>query len=541
MSDEEPEEIVEKKSVDVFSTDKTQDIISHARNKVMFRFADRNPQHMWEYLNSLIGIIDRHLPPRKDELEELMANPETKLSPDMLQLSVDQQWKWWRFLEGCGFDVDLHGYYKPKGSDLPEVIIQETPMVYNWNIIFGFLDMLYETGSVNVCIGAMKSGKSNMMLGLGLRSIQLGYFLLASNLGIQEGYEHPWIKRCTWMTELLRILCHNKIENIKYKKQGTPLKCMNVNITLDEGEAIMSSQSRSDDKSSGIFLKFIQFCRKLDSSLTFIYHDMNNFPSSMRESTNINAIVYKGIDKENKDLPNVKKEAIIDFPSRNYTMHMDDIQECELLETDEWSSFDIIDENHPDKSVTMKEIFKITKDKRAYEVPHAILRYLDNLTFENQPYENVLGMVRRIHNRIYQESLPHCEKSKQYETILRREIELTYKIADASKIRFSDKVIKKVASEEFDLFKIEKKKKEIDPETIDYKKCDFDLLVTFVTKNKPHKLKKIVGEDYREINNIEIRELLGMGVSKGRILHVYSYRVRKIDLFKDFEATLVKE
>ena len=530
----------DEKNKDVFSTDKLEDIISDARKNVMYHWNDYNSNDMLRYLASKISMIRKHLPNTYRLIQKRQNDPETTLHTNDAMMDERKYFEWWELIEGTGEEVDQHGYYKFRGMG-EQIIIQETPMVYNWNVVFGLCDMLYEKGRVNVCIGNMGSGKSSMMLGMGLKSIQLGYYILSSNLGVKEGYEHKWIKRCVWMTELLRILCHNKIENIKYIKQGNPLKSMTVNITLDEGEAIMSSTSRKDDKQAGIFLKFIQFCRKLDASISFIYHDMDNFPSSMRKSSNINAIIYKGMDKENNKLNDEKKEAIIDFPSRNYTVHIDDIQGCDLLDTDEWGSFDIIDDDQPDKSVTMNEIFKITKDKRSYDVPHAILRYLDDLSFENQPYDNVLEMVRKREMQIRESYIYQIEKPKEYETILKREMEQAYKISDISKIRFSEKAIKKVAQEEYDIFQVEQRKKELDPASIDYKKCDFDLLITFVTKNKTHKLKKIVGEDYREINNIEIRELLNKGVSKQRIMSVYSYRVRNIDIFKDIEATLLKD
>ena len=121
-----------------------------------------------------------------------------------------------------------------------------------------------------------------------------------------------------------------------------------------------------------------------------------------------------------------------------------------------------------------------------------------------------------------------------------------YKITDASKIRLSDKAIKKVASEEYDIFQVEQRKKELDPASIDYKKCDFDLLVTFISKNKPARIKKIVEEDYREIDNNEIMKLLDISrtnnkVSRNKLIYLYSYRVRNVDLFKDIEATLLKD
>ena len=544
MDEDKPIDEIEddNKDKDVFATDKLQDIISDARKNVMYHWNDYNPKDMLRYLASKISMIKKHLRNTYEIIQKRLDDPKTTLYTNDAMIDEREYFEWWEIIEGSGEEVDQHGYYKPRGQGLPEVIIQDTPTIYNYNVLFGLCDLLYEKGNVNVCIGAMRSGKSNMMLGLGLNSIQLGYYILSSNLGIKEGYDHKWLKRCTWMTELLRILCFNKIENIKYIQKGKPLKAMTVNIELDEGEAIMQATSRSDDKTAGMFNKFIQFCRKLDASLSFIYHDEKNLPSSIRNSNNINALIYKGMDKEGKKLENEKEEAIIDFPSRNYSIHLDNIPQCDLLDTDEWSSFDIIDESQPDKSVNMNDIFKIVKDKRSHEVPHAILRYLDNLSFENQPYENVLEMVKNIEKKIRDSYINQIDKSKQYETIIRREFELCYKIADASKIKFSDQAIKKVASEEYDIFQVEQRKKDLDHTKIDYKKCDFDLLVKFVTKNKTYKIKSIVGEDYREINNIEIRELLNLGILKSKIISVYSYKVRKIDIFKDIEAeaTLLK-
>lgn len=528
------EEITETKEEDVFAVDKLQDIISPARKKVMYHWNDRNPDHMFEYLASKVSMINKYLPNTREIIKRRMKDKKITLYSNTGRMSKEDWFKWWEIIEGTGEDVDQHGYYKHRGLG-EQLIIQENPMVYNYNVLFGFSDMLFRKGNVNVVIGAMDSGKSSFMLGLGLNSIQLGYYKLSCNLGIQEEYEHQWLHRCIWMTELLRFISHNKIENIKHKKMGRPQRNMYINCILDEGESIMSSTSRSDDKQAGMFSKFINYCRKSDTAITFIYHDYNNFPKSLRKSSNINAIIYKGFDQEGKDLENPQKEAIIDFPSKDYSVHIDNIPPCELLDTDEWSSFDIIDDSQPDKSVDMNEVFKIAKGKSSHEVPHAILRYLDNLTFENQPFENVLGMIKKIEERIRDSYIDQCEKPKQYETILRREMELTYKIADASKIRFSEKAIKKIAQEEYDIFQVEKRKKEIDPETIDYKKCDFDMLFTFISKNKAGKIKKIVGEDYREINNSEIRRLLDNKVSRNTISYIYSYRVRKIDLFKNLE------
>lgn len=549
MADDEEKENIDKdndvteeyeQNKNVFAVDKLDDIISPARKNLQYHWNDYNPKDMLRYLSSKISMIRKHLPDTYLEIKNRLKDQKTTLFTDNINMEPEIFFEWWELIEGSGEETDQHGFYKARGEGFHDMILDERPPVYDYGVIYGMSDLLFEKGHVNVCIGSMDSGKSNYMLGVGLLSIQLGYYKLTGNLGIKEGYEHPWLSRCVWMTELLRLISHNKIENIKHEQAGKPLKKMFINCILDEGEAIMQATSRGDDKQAGEFSKFINFCRKSDTAMSFIYHDLNNFPKSLRKSSNVSAIIHKGMDTEGKELNEPQKEAIIEFPAKGTSIHISNIPPCDLLDTDEWSSFDIIDDDQSDKSVNMNEIFKIVKNKGASQVPHAILRYLDDLSFENQPYETVLDMVKRIHTRIADNYLEQCEKSKMYETILRREMELTYKIADADKIKYSSKAIKKVAQEEFDLFLMNKKKDEVDPETIGYKDCDYDLLVKFATHTKPGRMKDLIGEDYRKIDRQEIIKLMDRGVSRNKIAYIYSWKIRNIDIFKNVEPTLLE-
>ncbi len=323
MKDEDLDEIPKR---EFFDPGKRIDIVSPARRHLIENFGNRDPEDMKRYLASRMGRIDEKCPDIKEKIDKFMESEETTLYTDK-PISEKSWWGWWRLLEGAGERFDEHGQLIAKYNYNPNLMEGigegDGSPVYDFELLFGgILELLFKPGNDNIVYGKKGDGKSNFCLWLGTEAIRTGRYKLVTNLGLIKEYKHPYIYKVSWMSELLKIVCDNRLENIKLEKEGKENKCKWLVCILDECENFITSL-RSLSKEVVEFGKFNQMTRKLDLSITMIFHREDDVPKSFRDSPNLNARILKGIDEENHRMPNPQKVAIIDIVSRGIKYEID--------------------------------------------------------------------------------------------------------------------------------------------------------------------------------------------------------------------------
>lgn len=502
---------------------KRVDIVSPARRHLIENFGNRDPEDMLRYYASRIGRINEMCHDIKDKLDKLMANPETTLYGDK-PISKKLWMQYWELLEESGERFDEHGVLLPKyqyNPDLMQNIGEESNPVYGYKYMFGgLLDLLFKPGNDNIIYGKKGDGKSNFMLNLGIEAIKSGRYRLVTNLGVIKEYKHPDIIKVSWMSELLKIVCNNRIENIKLENEGKENECKYLLCIIDECENFIMSL-RSLSKEVVEFNKFNQMTRKLDLSISMIFHRFEDVPKSFRDSPNLNSTILKGIDEEGNRMPNPQQTAIVDIKAIGMRFDIDRIPKNPVLDTRRMSGFSISHKKFPEKSVDLDQIFRIVQDTEPEDTPEAILEYLDTIRLENRSLEELLDMAREVEKDI-RKDIYKCKKPEEYMTLAVRAFEEKHEIPDVKQIKNCDRALKKVVSEFWNLYHIEKRGADRkDVRDIDYRSCSFDELKVFLEWNTVPAVKGMVGVKYREFNRDEILDLEAVGVSKGKLVVLY--------------------
>jgi len=508
---------------------KRVDIVSPARRHLIENFGNRDPEDMLRYYASRIGRINEMCHDIKKDLDKLMNESETTLYGDN-PLSKKIWMQYWELLESAGERFDEHGVLLPKYSYNPDLMQgigeDDGHQVYDFHMLFGgILDILFSPGNDNIVYGKKGDGKSNFMLNLGIEAIKSGRYKLVTNLGIIKEYDHPSIFKVSWMSELLRIVCNNRLENIELEKEGRENECKHLVCVLDECENFIQSL-RSLSKEVVEFNKFNQMTRKLDLSMSMIFHRLADVPKSFRDSPNLNARILKGIDEENNRLPNPKKIAILDVKSRGNKYDIDYIPKNPVLDTRRMSGFSIYHPKFLEKSVDMDQIFRIVQDTEPDDTPNAILEYLSKIRVESRSYEIMLKIADEIERKI-KPDINICKNAKEYVILAIKKFEELFKVQDVSEVKDCEKAIKKVVAERYDLYQIDARRKEIEPSQIDYKNCTIEELKIFLKENGTKMIKNIISGDYRDFDHDEMELLLDSGMSKKKLIMLYPFSAKQ--------------
>jgi len=504
---------------------KRVDIVSPARRHVIENFGNRDPEDMLRYYASRIGRINEKCTDIKEELDKLMKDVDTTLFGNK-PFSKETWMEYWELLESAGERFDEHGVLLPKYNYNPDLMQGvgdgDGMQVYDFHMLFGgILDMLFSPGNDNIVYGKKGDGKSNFCLWLGIEAIKTGKYKLVTNLGIIKEYNNPDIYNVSWMSGLLRIVCDNRNENMRLEREGRKDECKHIVCILDECENFILSL-RSLSKEVVEFNKFNQMTRKLDLSMTMIFHRLDDVPKSFRDSPNLNARILKGIDEDNNPLPNPKKVAILDVKSRGIKYEIDYIPKNPVLDTRRMSGFSIYHPKFLEKSIDMDQIFRIVQDEEPDETPNAILKYLSQIRIESRSYEIMLKVADQIELKI-RHDIDICKNSKEYIILATKKYEEVFKVKDVSETKDAEKAIKKIVGERYDLYQIEERKRRIDPSKIAYKFCNIDELKVFLNENITKAIKDIVNEDHRDFDDEEARILLDSGISKNRLFRLYGF------------------
>ena len=526
----------DKKEKKYYTPDKSIDVISLTRRRVIENTASRNPNDMLALYYAWMGKINEYPEIFKDineKLEELMEDTDTSLFNNK-RVEPKIWFKYMTIFENAGARIDYSGQIVEKpdyNQGYMDSQIQTVP-VYSYSILFQLCRYLFKPGNDNIIVGRKGDGKSNFMLALGLEAIKDDRrFELITNIGIQEWYDHPAIHRnCSWMSDLLRIVCKNRLRNIELLEKGKQDECKYLVCILDECENFISSL-RSLSKDVVEFNKFIQLTRKLDLSISMIFHRKEDCPKTFRESPNLNAVIWKGITKEGERLPKPQEKAIIEFIADRFEVWIEGIPQVECLNTQKPSTFSIYDKNFLDKSIDMDDLFGIMREMGDDDrlLAEKLLQYLDERNILNQSFENLINISEKIEEEI-RPFIYSCKKESEYLLLARKKFEGHFGILDIGEVPNGEKALKKVINEHYNMYQIEQREKDNDQSTIDYKNGDFEIVKLFLFKNPTRKIKSVVNYDYRHFNYDEVRELLNNKISKQKILALYGHSSKQ-DLF----------
>lgn len=514
-----PYEEVEKE-LDLYDPTSRSDIVSIARSRVIENFGQRSNVYMIMYYASKIGRISTYCDDLKEKLDKLIADPETSIFNGH-RLNYETYFQYWALLEESGERFDEHGQLR-KRFDQQAMLdaIANKNKSHNYFIFHDFIDTLFKPGNDNIVYGRKGDGKSNYLLNLGIEAIKTGRYELLTNIGIVDGYKHELIHKVTWMSDLLRHVCNNRIRNFELEDNGLDWKKRWIICIIDECESLFTSL-RTMDRDVVDFGKFNQLSRKIDLSFTFIFHRFEDVPKPFRDSPNLNAVIVKGMDLEGNRSSSPKTTATIEFRAESEVIYIDGIPKNPILETDETSGFSIYEKKFLDKSVDIDRVLNICQDCKPREVPYKILEYMDTVSIENMSENSLIGICREIETQI-KIFMWGCKNKEEYYTLAVKKFEEEFEIDNIAQIKGVSQILKKIINEEWNLDHIEKRKKDIgDIQEINYLETDLEVIKMWLLSNKRENITATVKNNFREYNFDEIKELIDYGIAKTKVKDLY--------------------
>lgn len=499
------------------------DIVPEQRGRVMRNIHKRYAPHMLSYYYSKRERIKTWTPELFKEIEYLLKSPKTTLhGKDRVS---EELWNtYWSLIEQSGEALDEFGMVKEK-IDFEQKLkeIEENYSHLDWNTLFKLDRELFGDGTNNIVVGGMGTGKSNLMLSLSLACMKNNNtYELVTNLGMKDGYEFDDIHHVSWMSDLLKIICENKIRNIELEKNGKKHLQKTIIFIIDEAENLFQS-IRSGSKEIADWNLIVNMFRKLQVSATYIFHRYRDVPAQIRNSPNINAIIFKGCDMEGNPINESLDRTTIYFPKYNGSVKIRGIPKCDLLDSNEYSSFAINEEEFPEKSVNIKYILRLASDYRSDLAPKIILNYLDKVKIENISNEELLKEVKRI-SELNKEYMIICDTKTDYYQWVQKQFEEAFSIEDVTKLKAVTQTIKRVVNEDWSITKIERNIKQIHEGSIDFKKVSLNELFKYLQSAKTRELKEQVEiRGYREFVYEEYLQLESFGISKTKLKTIYGH------------------
>lgn len=509
-----------KKEGKFFNPKFRQDIVDEQRKRCIDNRHQTYAPHLLSYYDSKVLDIENYTPDTYEEIEALLEDENTTLYGKGV-ISEKLYRKYWKLIEFSGHSLDEFGMIKEKINYEERLAeIEEQYSYYQWKVLFKLKTELFRGGNNNIVCGGMGTGKSNLVLELALESTQNGNFELVTNLGIKEEWEGKSdIHHVTWMSDLLRIVCTNKMRNIQLAKEGKNHLMKEMICVIDECENLFQS-IRSGSKSIVDFNKINNMARKLSQSWTFIFHRYKDVPTHIRNSPNLNCIIMKGCDLEGNPIQMDKDKAILYFPKYKSQIKISGIPECKALDTDEYSAFQFEDENFPDKSVDINYILLIASQEKSYNAPKAILSYLDSVRIDNIKREDLIKAITRI-DEINRESMVLCDTKTDYNILIEDIFCKEYGITDLDKIKIVKPIIKDIVNKTWAMERINTNLQEMRDKNVNYLMADFDEIFKFLKKNNNPNVKSIVRNNYRDFDKNEYEALLKHGISKTKLRSLY--------------------
>lgn len=497
------------------------DIVPEQRSNVIRNFDNYYAPDMLKYYYSKKERIRTWTPEIYEEIEELMINKENTLLGKG-RIDKDIYFKYWILIERSGEELDEFGMVKEKinfEERLKE--IEDNYSHIGWNTLFKLDWELFGDGTNNIVCGGMGTGKSNLILSLALACMERSNrYELVTNLGIKRGNDFDDIHIVSWMSELLRLICENKIKNIELEKQGKGHLEKTIIFVIDEAENLFQS-IRSGSKEIADWNLIVNMFRKLQVSATYIFHRYKDVPAQIRTSPNINAIILKGCDIEDNPINEPIDRVKIFFPKYNAYVRMKDIPECPLLDTREISSFGINEEEFPEKSVNIKYVLRLASQTDMNLAPGVIMDYLDRVKLENISKDELLKEVRRISD-VNKDYMILADTKTDYFQWIQKKFQDAFQIDDITEVKGVTQTIKKVVNEDWSITRIRRKEEEIKEIKIDYRTAPLNDLFKYLQTATLKQLKLEVQEGgLRNYLFEEYVQLETFGISRGKLQTIY--------------------
>ena len=533
---------------------KLKDQVSAVREKALDNFRDRRPGPLIEYYLLRRPRMKEYLPDMLKAFDRL-AKESGLFDENCIQLTKMSYIELFDILDYVGEYFSEYGYVNIK-KDVGE-------KYYDIDIFFDFLKNLYGPGLVNILYGKMGDGKTNFIVYCAKKLIERGDFIICSNIGMKFRYDYH---KATWMKNLLKVLAENAQRNIdieeeikridkenkeiekhnKKEKDANPgnpklkeylkypeKKIKNVACFLDEIEQFIVSH-RSSSKNNVEFNMFVQMSRKLYTSFTLIGHRKADFPQTILDNPSLNAEIIKGLDMEGKPTPYPQKDVYIKFPDYDY--YLGDIPYIgDMYDTREIAGFAISNDNFPETSIDMNEIFRILQDKSFKQVPEAILSYIYDI--EHPKVEEKPDYSKVIRERALELSnaIEVFKHKSQFSTYLITDFEEKY---GGTLPDDFERQCKDIGYKVFDRAKLEESVKD----AVDvYNKSDLTLeQIASIIKSIPEKRMKKNRDKFKWRDNISNNDIailnIQYGIGGGKLAYLMAKGKKEIDkIIKDFK------
>jgi len=497
-----------------------QDIVDEQRKRCIDNFHQDYAPHLLSYYCSKMLDIEIYSHEEYKQIEELLNSPETTLyGKGVIEDSLYR--KYWKLIELSGHKLDEFGMIKEKVNYEQRLAeIEEKYAYYQWNVLFKLTDFIFKSGSNNIIVGGMGGGKSNLCLELSLEAVQTGRYELITNLGIKEEWEkNSDIHHVTWLSDMLRIVCKNKIRNLQLVKEGKTHLQKEMICIIDECENLFQS-IRSGSKNIVDFNLLNQMARKLSMSWSFVFHRYRDVPTHIRNSPNLNCIIMKGCDLEGNPIQMDIDKVVLYFPVLQSQIKISGIQECEALDTYEYSSFKFEHESFPEKSVDINYLLLIASQEKSYNAPSKILEYLDGQRIENLKREDIIKEVMRI-EEVNREQMVLCDNKTDYRILIEDIFTKEFGFTDLEKIKSVKNIIKDTVNKAWAMDRIQSNLQEIRQNNVNYITCDYDEIYKFLKGNKNPTIKSLVRHQYRDFEKNEYEALLKQGISNTKLRTLY--------------------
>jgi len=497
------------------------DIVPECRSKVIQNYHNRYAPDMLSYYHSKYERIKTWTPEIFQEIELLMDDEKTSLRGKG-RIDGGTWEKYWSLIEKSGEELDEFGMIKEKINF--EERLKEIEDMYShidWNTLFKLDWELFGDGKNNICVGGMGTGKSNLILSLAMACMERSNrYELVTNLGLREGFEFDDIHHVSWMSDCLRIICENKLNNINLEENGKEHLQKTIILVIDEAENFFQS-IRPGSKEIAEWNLIVNMFRKLQVSATYIFHRYKDVPAQIRTSPNLNSVILKGCDMDGEPINQPLDRVTIFFKAYNDSINICGIPKCNLLDSTEYSSFSINEEEFPEKSINIKYILRLASDNPSRLAPKIILDYIDRIKIQNFSNEELLSEIKRI-SKNNLEYMTICDTKTDYFQWIQKQFKEQYSIDDINKVKGITQTIKKVVNEQWSITKIEKNIKKIEIKEINYKIAPLDELFNYLQRVKIKDLRVEVRiNGYRKFSIEEYLQLETFKIPKSKLNAIY--------------------
>ncbi len=518
------------------------DIVPQQRQRVIDNFHLNFFPHLEQYYQSKRSEIKKYFPETDQKIQELIKEKDLK-NEGIIESDIYNEI--WDLIEHCGQEFDQFGMLKERKDFDKEIenikSFYESNYKYtNWNLIFNLHKELYYDGSINICIGGMGEGKSNLMIALALGVAEnSNKYEIITNFKLLNMDQYDDIHFVSYMSELLKIGCINAISNYELKAKGKKHLCKTMIVIIDEGENFIQSQRTTKELLD--FNKILNMYRKIFISLTLVFHRYDDIPRLIRKNPSLTSIMYKNTDKEGDSIGLNLDEVIISLEKSDQLLYIRNIPRIKQLDSDHTSNFTITSKSQPQLSCDIEELIEIASRYDGIEAPREILKELEKVKIEHIPDKDIIKDISRI-TRTNIDKLIFCKNKIDFLNIIIKQVENYYKLDDIDIIKGLQKKVNNIVSKEWSTIKINKeieKAFKLDQENINFTNFDYITedkikVIEFLKHFKYSELKDIIIEK-RLYNKDELLYFYSKGISKSKFKLIYGESNEILELLKEIE------